>query len=333
LGDEAILAGYLLDGATRGIDFSVVSISPTVTRESLGAICASILIADESREALGFISHRASVRNARTLVIGGGGYLNRSWTTEIGGKLTRLGRLARRRHTVMHAVEMRGLASSPTERRARQLARGAAVAVRDESSRAGAVALGATEPTIVPDAIALLVPHSAALVTDVPEVRGKVLVNLLDVAARSDAAEAEFPTDNWCERARELAHSVDGEPLGLAIDADDARFILDGVGLPVLMPLTVRGLVAAIGSADQVVTTRMHPGLIASMLGKPTHMLAYCGKVRPTLRRLGLEEHVLPPGNLTLAPSGTYDAPATLARWQELYAETASWLYGALDQA
>lgn len=37
-------------------------------------------------------------------------------------------------------------------------------------------------------------------------------------------------------------------------------------------------------------SVRMHPALLGTMLNVPTMAVPYCGKVRPTLRKIGLED-------------------------------------------
>lgn len=195
---------------------------------------------------------------------------------------------------------------------------------------AEAAQLGNVEATVVADAISLLFPHVEGIAAEIDAVAGRPLVNLIDVPARSDAVEAEFPIDEWRERCLELVAGEGPDVLGLAMDIDDASFMVVELGMEVVLPTSVRGLVATLASASQLVTTRMHPALIATMLRTQTTVLPYTSKVRPTLAQLGLGEVVAEPGYWGSSDrSGRTDFST---EWEASYAASARWLYEAIRE-
>jgi polysaccharide pyruvyl transferase WcaK-like protein len=82
------------------------------------------------------------------------------------------------------------------------------------------------------------------------------------------------------------------------VGSGDRKFMSQFRGLELIEPTTVAGLVGAIGSADSLFSVRMHPALTASMLNVPVVAVPYCGKVDPTMSRIGVEEIVLREGTL-----------------------------------
>lgn len=317
LGDEAILAGYLLEAEVAGYDFQVASVWPRLTGSSQTGLHVSTSQTDILDESLA----RATAILPSTVVLAGGGYLNGTWDREIGGKLRRLGRLSGGRKIVAHAVELRALGRSPYRSLARGLLAGADISTRDAASLREAESLGLAVPSLVPDAISLLYPSADRLAAEVPMLEGVTLLNLLNVPERDDAHEAEFPIDRWVSRCTQIIDDVGGG-LGFAMDERDVPFLARDLGLPVVLPLTVRGLLSALRGSSRLVTMRMHPALIATMMETPTLALPYCGKVRSTLRQLGLEAIV---GSLTEA---TVDANGTGVggTWRTNYHRSAEWL-------
>jgi hypothetical protein len=247
----------------------------------------------------------------------------------VGGKLNRLQRIAGQQQVVGHALEVRGLMDPLVADRFRWLFRNGVCSVRDPESAAEVTRLGVGLPAVVPDGVSLLYPFVRDLGTHVESAAGRILVNLLDVPGRDDADEAEFPTDRWAERCRSLIEGLGSPTLGLALDEDDARFMIDVLGMEVLLPRSVHGLISAISSSAGLVTTRMHPALISTMLGRPTCALPYCGKVRPTLTESGLGRIVAPPG--ALAVPQDFHGPADYdGEWRLNHSRSLNWLAEAL---
>lgn len=280
LGDEAILAGYVAHLSGR-YSVRVASVDPNVTA---AAQPWPVDCVDERRTLDG---------TGTTLVVGGGGYLNGSWWSEIGAKLRRLNRLASRADAkVVHAVEMRGLDRPDVMRAARRLVAGGQISVRDEPSRLQALELGASAK-VVPDAIALLSPHVWGLVAKVRELEGKVLLNLQDLNQRADRHESQVDVLAWRSYCLDVINILGDRAVGLFVDAGDMHFDGRPLDIPMIRVTTVRGLVSAIGSADALLSVRMHPALLATMLDTPVALVPYNGKIRPTASRLGLDSIVL----------------------------------------
>lgn len=329
LGDEAILAGYLFEARARDVTCDVVSVSPPVTRASLSGISPGLVgpirVLDESTLRPGAASP------SELLLLGGGGYLNGTWSAEIGGKLTRLAFLARGRRVTAHAVELRTLGNPSFTHRIGQVFTDARLSVRDSCSAQHAATLGLPSPDVVPDAISLLYPHIGSLRSPFGFVRDKVLVNLLDVPGRSDASEAEFPTDQWVLRCKRLLASLERPAIGLALDQSDIEFIVGQLGLVAVLPLTVRGLISVLGSARAVISMRMHPALLSTMLGVPTWALPYCGKVRPTLTNLGLDSALVGEGELAIDMSAPGRRVDYSREWTANYSASSRWLEASIS--
>ncbi|MDR1999085.1 MAG: polysaccharide pyruvyl transferase family protein, partial [Frankiaceae bacterium] len=299
-----------------------------VTQRALGDFCGADrqpAILDES-----IALWRRDVR-ARPLVICGGGYLNGSWRAEIGGKLRRLVAISGSAPSALHAVELRELTAPPLAVLAGRLLRNARISVRDQPSATEAELIAGRGADVVPDAISLLQPRAAEFLRTAGAARrrGPILVNLLDVPGRNDCAEAEFPTDDWPARCRSLLAQIDGAVCGIAVDDSDGAFMARALGIQVVKPGTVAALFRLLLDARALISTRMHPGLIATMLGTPALVLPYCGKVRPTLARLGLGEAVAGPGSLEI-PWEQILRQDFAAAWEANYAETSAWLACAL---
>lgn len=325
LGDEAILAGYLLDAESRGLRLDVLSVDPRRDRDGLGGtfnLGDNVRLLDESRVAI------SGVPEGRPVVVAGGGYLNGSWHTEVSGKLRRIRAIRRKTRLITHAPEIRLLDSEPLRSDLTRVLQGAQVSVRDDASAEALRSLEVGRVEVVPDAISLLVPHVSELVSPRPELRGKLLVNLLDVPARNDAHEAEFELKNWRSQCSAMIGRAALPVVGLAMDREDADFMRD-LGLEVIVPGNVVELVSAIAGSAGLVSTRMHPALISTMLGRPTKVLPYCGKVRITLRNLGLDAVVQPPGDIGSAVQ-PQDTTQFAESWRTKYVETAEWLYSRI---
>ncbi|WP_082497142.1 polysaccharide pyruvyl transferase family protein [Microbacterium sp. Leaf288] len=281
LGDEALLAGYI-ETLNGEVDLQVGSVDPH--RSSKAQLESRVL---RQEGTFGRLAQDDVV------ILGGGGYLNGSWLPEIGRKLRRIAHDSRGVRVATHAVEVRGLVRTPLEERARKVLRHATATVRDRESQLELGRLDNQAAEIVPDAIALLTPHLDRYRTRVPELRGKVLLNLLDIARRPDSKEAELDPVQLVEFGRLLVERLGDRAVGLVIGEGDAEHLRSFGDIPILVPSTVPGLVSALASAAGVFSVRMHPGLIASALGTPTVSVPYCGKVRPTLDRIGTAETIL----------------------------------------
>ncbi len=324
LGDEVILASYLLDSSAKGISMSVASINPKLTRRALFGhqYLQSHKILDES-----VISLRASLGGKRSssIVLAGGGYLNGTWTTEIGGKLRRIEALSVTQSVAMHASEVHRIEKSSSAEVLRSILDPDRVFVRDDASRRALMDLG-LRSEILPDAISLLVPHLHSLTVDLPSLRDITVVNLLDITERNDRDEASFHTSDWVRDCRELIARLGNTVIGLAIDDADALFMTKSLGLTVLQPTTVVGLTSILASAKGVVSTRMHPALIALIAGTPTIALPYCAKVDTTLANLGLEGYCLKSAAVFDARPVRPDNEMT-NRWWDNYVTSSSALY------
>lgn len=330
LGDEAILAGYLLDAEAHGVNLTVVSVDPAVTRASLGTIASTLSrthsLADES--------HTAFTRRAtQPMVIAGGGYLNSTWYTEVAGKLRRLRSIRQSSPLIAHATEFRGLTDVRLVKLARGLLNDSALSVRDVDSARVAQSLGAGDALILPDAISLLYPYVDELTYDIPDLQDVTLVNFLDVPARNDAHEAEFALEHWVNACRHMVEGIGGRVLGIAMDDSDEVFMAEQLGIHVLRPATVPELLSSLRSAKGLLTTRMHPALLSTMLGRPTNVLPYCGKVRPTLRNLGLEFVVRRPEEINVKKLTREDIAPYDAQWLLNYSTTSDWLYRQITGA
>lgn len=321
LGDEAILAGYLDELQGKWV-VEALSVDPRQTSEAQER---SLAIVPER-------APRCAVRDdSRPLVVAGGGYLNGRWKREIYLKLMRLTRIRASRPLIAHGLEVRHLADGAIAPLARRLFRGAELAVRDEASADEVERLGLVRPAIVPDSIALLVPYLASHAVAIDRLRGCVLVNLLDIGARGDADESGVDVRGWTSFCSALVASLGPRAVGLVVGGGDYRFMKKFPSLPLLEPRTVRQLVSCIGSADAIISVRMHPALIGTALNKPTVAVPYCGKVGLTLDRLGLHGAILP--DLSESAVGAIlSAPRDdSVTWREANAESRRWLEAALS--
>lgn len=329
LGDEAILAGYVLEAKRRNLAVEVLSVDPRTTAACQGPVLShshgGVRLEDES---LAVLRRRSSL----PLVVAGGGYLNGSWYTEVSGKLRRLRSLARGRPVIFHSTELRGIGEGRLARDAARVLTAASVSVRDRASADQAREISGVVASIVPDAISLLFNNIGDVTYERADVAGALLVNLLDIPARNDSHEAEFSLANWRDQCRVLVSQTSRRVIGLALDVEDTRFMREELSLEVITPATVSELTSTLASAYGLVSTRMHPALVSTMLAKPTRVLPYCGKVRPTLRRLGLEQITAMPGdavrNLTSHVSTDFHET-----WERNYSETSQWLFGEVLKA
>lgn len=301
LGDEAILAGYL-EALSPHVDLVVTSRGP---RRTAMAMRGSHKVWPEG-----------AVQETDALLIGGGGYLNGGWMPEIVGKLGRLRRQARNVNVVAHAVEVRSM-DAPLRRGAfKSVFTGAQASVRDEASRIEMAGLGMHDIDVVPDAISLLVPHLDAYRFPVADVSDKFLLNLLDIRNRSDSDQAEIDPMQWDNFVQELVGALGDKALGLVGGEGDREYITRvAPQLPLVEPLTVPHLVSLLGSVRGVLSVRMHPALLASALGTPVVSIPYCGKVRPTLTRIGVHPTI----------QSELQVDETLARWRSNADWTEPW--------
>lgn len=281
IGDEAILAGYL--ETLQHYNPSVISVDRERTMN-----------AQRSDVDVRFCSEFSlPLRSSGSLLLGGGGYLNGHWTPEIQLKLARLVGQKSQSALVGHGLELRNLTQPLNSFLTRRLFRHSVLGVRDIKSAAEAEALHLPRATVLPDAISLLAPHIGKYLRDIPEVKGKVLVNLLDISRRNDANEAEVDLVSWKKFCQELVRALGDRAIGLVVGGGDRTFLNQLPGLTLVSPKTVRDLVSLIHSSDGLVSVRMHPTLIGTILGTPTVGVPYCGKVRPTLEAIGVQSVLL----------------------------------------
>lgn len=278
LGDEAILAGYA-HRLGRGRNVRIWTPSRRRTARSQPG---RPMLRSEFRG-----------RSARgPVVLAGGGYLNGNWTIEIGHKLDRLNRIAREGAVVVHGVELRALAGSDHARAASRLLASASIAVRDTASADEAERLGLQRPVVLPDGITFLRDSLRSLLKAPGIATGRVLLNLLDISDRPDAGEAEVDLSRWTSFCRQLIDVLGPRALGLVVGAGDREYMSTFPGFEIVEPETVVGLASLLAEADAVLSVRMHPALVGSMVSTPTVSIPYCGKVRPTLTRIGIENHL-----------------------------------------
>ncbi|WP_107766537.1 polysaccharide pyruvyl transferase family protein [Nocardioides terrigena] len=315
IGDEAILTGYL-----EALPVSrVYSNRPSRTR------AAQMRTPHFASEHLVPLNTAARKQSADVLICGGG-YLNGHWSREVGSKLRRIRRAVEGRTVTLHGVELRNLAESKYAADAAALVARSRVGVRDEKSAREARALGAGDVTVLPDSIALLQPHLNAYVREVPALRGKILVNLLDISGRSDSSEAEIDVARWADFSRSLLRTLGDRAIGLAASEQDAMFMASMGDLPIIRPRSTRGLASAIGSADALFSVRMHPSLLATMMNKPTVAVPYCGKVRPTLSKIGVESAISPCDDLEAVQTALSGYTDHSTSWGEAEFANRVWL-------
>lgn len=316
LGDEAILAGYL--EFLRGrCEVTVASVDPERTR------CAqsrSVAVVGES--------WKRSTGNR--LLLGGGGYINGGWIPQIYSKLGRLALQAHKATVVAHGIEVRRIDGPTTNLLASRVFRSAQIGVRDQASSDVLSGLTAEPVTVLPDAISLLVPHLKQYIDRVAEVEGRVLLNLLDITSRPDSAESLIDNGSWIDFCDELIEYLGPRALGLAVGAFDTEFMKRWPGLEIITPMSVRALVSSISSADAIFSVRMHPALIASGLKKPVVSVPYCGKVLPTLTRIGIQDIVLGQLDVELVLQMIAGGLDHTSEWAAAYQQNQIWLESAL---
>lgn len=301
LGDDAILYGYVLEAKARGIPTVVASVNPHDTARALAPLKLGV---PTLQEAVGKLK---AFPGSSRVVVCGGGYLNASWTSEVAGKLVRIRRISTKFRTVLHSVEVRGIsddsslasASLPVFQRSK-------ITVRDLASKTEIEQIlgrsSSDQVSVLPDAISLLYPHLVGFSGSSSRLPARkcFLVNFLDVPARSDANEAEFVLENWVQQCKAILSKLHSKPIGIAMDEDDAHFMREKIGIDVVVPSNPVELIELLRGSEGLISTRMHPALISTMLGKPTMVLPYCGKVRPTLTELGLGDVVMEANTLEL---------------------------------
>lgn len=321
LGDEAILAGYL-ETLSPHADVVVSSRDADRTRRA-------------QRTGVGVRSEGSLGSSSADLgILCGGGYLNGSWVPEIALKLRRLqaDRQGCERFCA-HGLEVRGLAGSPMHKRVRSLLGDVPVAVRDQESVVELQSIVSTPPRVMPDAISLLYPHLERYIQPVPELSGKVLLNLLDIRQRPDRDEFELELDGYLPYVQRLVQALGDSAVGLVIGDGDLKFQREFPDLQLIAPNTVGQLVSSLKAAAGVVSVRMHPALLATALGTPVTAIPYCGKVVPTLRQLGVERAVL----THLDAERTLDELTVESdfsgQWGAAHRASADWLLGQLPTA
>lgn len=290
LGDEAILAGYLETLDDLGVDYRVLSRFPkqTMTAQRSLSSCET--------EYLAFRNPKAA---SSALIFGGGGYLNGHWFPEAYLKLFGAARIRGGEGVIAtHAVEIRQLNSRIGRKLIVDLTKNAHAthfSVRDEESRRELTqCLGsAAVVNLVPDAISLLYPYLDKYDSHPNVARGRTVLNLMDISRRADSMEADFAVADWDSFAQSLVAEFGDSALGLVMGSGDLHYMRRFRNLDLVRPKSVQELVSVLRSADQLVSVRMHPSLVASAVGTPSVAIPYCGKVRPTLASLGLEHLVL----------------------------------------
>lgn len=317
LGDEAILAGYL-ECLPETSALTVGSVDPKRTA-SAQQVAARFTREGRSRPVPG------------TLLLGGGGYLNGGWIPQIYTKLGRLVYESQMKTVVGHGIEVRRLDTRTQGLLAKTLFDGAAVAVRDAESSVEISKFSPSGIDVLPDAISLLVPHLPKYIERIPDLRGRVLVNLLDLSARPDAAEAGLDTSGWLNFCDDLVASLGTRAIGLVVGSYDSTFMRRWPELDLLSPTTVRQLVSSIHSADSLFSVRMHPALIASGLHKPFVSVPYCGKIYPTLSRIGIESRIMKNYDLPTIHTMLGSAEVDDEKWRVAHEENITWLSESLD--
>ena len=238
--------------------------------------------------------------------------------------------------TLLHAVEVRRMDGHLRPRMLRNIVASASVSVRDEKSIVELERVGYTSANldVVPDAIALLVPHLDELGNLLPELRAKVALNLLDISRRADAEEAEIDAAQWDRHVVALVRALGSDAVGLVGGAGDRAYMVRTVPeLPLIEPHTVPQMISVLRSVRAVVSVRMHPGLIASALGTPVVSIPYCGKVRPTLERIGVADCVVNSLDVDRTLSSFSDNQPKHGRaWQRAHAETTDWFDKVLQR-
>lgn len=281
LGDEAILAGYLEYFRDRAA-VEVASINPSRT-------------AAAQRSALNVIAETGRPTLDGPLLLGGGGYLNGRWIPEIYAKLRRLVRLRGDHDFYAHGIEVRRLDTRYQSRLIKRLTSGGTIAVRDDLSAQMLADSANAQSSVLPDAIALLYPHLDKYTKSADWAEGKIVVNLLDIQARGDSDESLVDVTAWDQFVDDLLDALGERALLLVGGEGDRQYINSRHPRATLVePTTVVDLVSTVATADGVLSVRMHPALISSAVGTPTVAIPYCGKVAPTLERIGVGDTILP---------------------------------------
>lgn len=320
LGDEAILAGYL-EALSTTHQVTVISPNPGQTRSA------------QSGE-IRVLPEYSGSPTGDAAIICGGGYLNGHWREEIRGKLRRLdARSAAHRTRIVHAVEVRHLEQAGSTRRlARKLfGRAAATSVRDTASLDEVARLG-QRASIVPDAIALLYPFLGKYIEPIPALAGKVIVNFQRIRHRSDPNDAHVSGEAWDDYASGVLEALGDRAVGLIGGGGDRMDMSRFTRLPLVEPKNVRQLVSCLAAVDAVFSLRMHPALLASMLGKPVASVPYNGKIRPTLSELGLSDMIDPCTDVEATLHRLTVAPDHADAWASSHARTRAWLDCAIDR-
>lgn len=320
LGDEAILAGYAEFLEPR-VEFEVASVDPRRTRAA-------------QRFPLNVIAEGSRSDAGGPLLLGGGGYLNGRWLPEIYGKLFRLGRVRSDREVYAHGIEVRRMDHPLQARMLRRVLGGGSVAVRDAESAEVLARAVQLEPQVLPDAISLLYPHLDKYVKILDWARGKVVINLLDIQSRGDSDESEIDVLGWNRFVDELLSVLGDRALLLVVgDGDRAYINSRHPRATIVEPKGVVELVSILALAKAVISVRMHPGLLASALATPVVSIPYCGKVRPTLERLGLGESILNDLDVELALSMLETNIDHTRQWESAYAKNEDWLVEMLNSS
>lgn len=330
LGDEMILEGYLRYFEEQSVDVEILSASPSRTAAFRDSTQGLI------RSERSLCSYSRKAANDCTVLVCGGGYLNGTWVPEGYLKLALIRLATLRYRCVIHGVEVRGLADGPAKKMLRAIAGIASgISVRDSESKQeiGKVHTGAAEVKIVPDAISLLYGRSL-LDSSGPgfaDMSGYTLVNLMNVANRPDSKEAEFCPSEWRQYVDNLLSELRGEVVGLVIGDQDYSFLRSYRDIPLFRPSSATQFLSAIASAKGIVSTRMHPALIASQLGTPCVSIPYCGKVRPTHRKLGIDEQVIGDLDLKSTMDGLSKIRDHHRQWRVNRRESEAWLSAMLS--
>jgi hypothetical protein len=314
LGDEAILAGYL--ETFRGHDLiRVRSVDPTQTAAAQrwrGTIASEYVPTGIDRNS--------------KMLLAGGGYLNGTWVPEIHAKLARLTVHRRSRRLVAHGLELRALESLPLRVMTRRLLKGASVALRDDASLDHASAIKLAPATRLPDGISLLAPHVERYIEPLDVARGRILLNLLDIGRRVDSHESQVALEAWRHFVLELVGRLGDRALGLVVGGGDRHFQSSLPHLRTVEPTTVRGLLSLIAESDGIVSVRMHPALIGTMLNRPTVSIPYTGKVRPTLSQLQLERFILEELDVDMVMELLAMQVDTTTQWKHAHQRNSEWL-------
>ncbi|WP_083849861.1 polysaccharide pyruvyl transferase family protein [Rhodococcus sp. JVH1] len=318
LGDEAILAGYVQYLGARE-RFHIASAAPPRTRIAQGGAV------DVRRE--GQPWHGAS-----NVLIGGGGYINGGWLPNIYTKLGALACDTRQAQVVAHGIEVRKMNNRTKQALLARVLRGGEVAVRDAESAAELERCDVNSVDILPDAISLLVPHIEKYLEPAPSLKGKILINLLDVPGRSDSDESELNVRAWNEFADSLLTKLGDRAVGLIVGAYDHEYMKRFRHLSFVEPRTVGQLLSVIDNAAGIVSVRMHPALLASAMGKPVVAIPYCGKVRPTLSRIGIHSRILGRLDVDYALDLLSEPYSAASAWEKAHRENEVWLDDKLFQ-